>query len=404
MSAPSIRQHPDLPESPTSSALVGTPVDDADARTSPTTDNDQGDQLRNGHASIDGDTADSGIAPDPAATEPVVTVTEGKSHRKGRWWRLAALIGGLALLLVAGGTGLAGWLYARSVESQIKKIDAFTSLPEEQRPPKVAEQALNFLVVGTDSYSTDGDSDRTDAIILVHLPASRDRAQLISIPRDTWTVIPKSPDGQRGGTEAKINAAYAWGGVPLMVQTVESFTGVRIDHVVVVDFAGFEQIIDAVGGIDLAIDHEFTSIHPPYRRFTPGVHHLDGAAALDYARQRKQFADGDFSRVRHHQEIISALVDRVTESGLLTSPGQLNDLVRATADAVSVDSDLSIFDMLWQLRNLRSTDLTMMTSPSAGTGMVGDQSVVFPDEVAATGLYQAVQDDTVEQWLAEHPS
>jgi LCP family protein required for cell wall assembly len=101
-------------------------------------------------------------------------------------------------------------------------------------------------VVGTDA--AEGNTSRTDTIMLVHVPRTRDRAQLISIPRDTWTTIPKSADGTRGGTKAKINAAYAWGGTPLLVRAAETFTGVRIDHVALIDFGGFGKIIDARRG------------------------------------------------------------------------------------------------------------------------------------------------------------
>jgi LCP family protein required for cell wall assembly len=320
-----------------------------------------------------------------------------------RWWQLTALIVGLVLVLAVGGVGIGGWLYSRSVEKQIDKVDAFQAVPEAARPAKVAEKALNFLIVGTDAEGPNETRSRTDSIILAHLPASRDKAQLISIPRDTWVSVPKSVDGRSSGTEAKINAAFAWGGTPLMVRTVESFTGVRIDHVVILDFAGFGQIIDALGGVEVLIDATFTSNVFPYRRFTPGLWRMDGVAALEYARERHQFADGDFARMRHQHAIISAVVSEATRKGLLASPARLNDFVHVTANAVKVDDKLSIFDTAWALRKLGAADLTMLTSPSAGTGMVGDQSVVFPDTKAAGQLFAAVRNDTTDQWLAKHP-
>ncbi|MFV2105007.1 LCP family protein [Micromonospora sp. LOL_015] len=332
---------------------------------------------------------------------PGATGQQSSRRRGGRWLRLALLIAGLSLLLVAGGTATAGWLYARSVESHVDKVEIFTALPEAQRPVKAVEQAKNFLIVGSDSRDPDTSGSRTDTIILAHLPADRSGVQMISIPRDTWVQVP-DPDG--GGRQDKINSAYATGGTPLLVQTVEAFTGVRIDHVVLIDFAGFAEIIDAVGGIELAVDESFTSVHPPYRQFTAGLQQMDGDTALDYARQRKQFADGDFTRVRHQQEIIAAVLDQASGSGLLTSPGQLDDFLRATADAVTVDEGTSVFDTVWALRQLRSTDLTMLTSPSAGTGQQAGQSVVFPDEAAAADLYAAVRGDTVDDWLREHPT
>ena len=92
------------------------------------------------------------------------------------------------------------------------------------------------------------------------------------------------------GSRAKINAAFAFGGLPLAVQTVECFTDVRIDHVMAIDFGGFKEVIDALGGVDLKVEQTITSIHKPYRKFTKGTMHMNGDEALDWIRQRKQFA------------------------------------------------------------------------------------------------------------------
>jgi LCP family protein required for cell wall assembly len=321
------------------------------------------------------------------------------SRRGRRWWRLLALISVLVLALVAGGLGLGGWFYARSVDKTIARVDVFSAVPEAGRPVKSASGALNVLVLGSDSRDADATGSRADTIILVHLPADRERAQLISIPRDTWTTVPTDA----GGAQAKINAAYAWGGTALMVRTVEQFTGVRIDHVIMVDFGGFKEIVDAVGGVDIEVYQTFTSIHPPFRTFREGIQHMDGPTALDFARQRKQFRDGDFSRMKHQQQLIGALVEQATQRGLLTDPGRLDDFLQATAGAVTVDETLSVFDLAWQLRDVRSGHVDRMTSPSAGTGTVGGESVVLPDERAAQELYAAVRTDDVAGWLKTHP-
>lgn len=320
-------------------------------------------------------------------------------RRGRRWWRLLALISGLVLVLVVGGVAVGGWFYARSVDKSIERVDVFSAVPEAGRPAKTASDALDVLVLGSDTRDPDPTGSRADTIILVHLPANRERAQLVSIPRDTWTTVPTAA----GGGKAKINAAYAWGGTPLMVRTVERFTGVRIDHVVMVDFAGFKEIVDAVGGIDVEVYETFTSIHPPFRKFPEGMQHMDGATALDFARQRYQFRDGDFTRMKNQQQVIGALIDRATQRGLVTSPGRLDDFLRATADTVTVDNTMSIFDLAWELRGIRNADMDRITSPSAGTGMVGGQSVVFPDERAAADLYAAVRADDLAGWLRAHP-
>jgi LCP family protein required for cell wall assembly len=317
---------------------------------------------------------------------------------KSRWRRVVALVAVLGFLVVGGG-GAAGWLYLRSLEKQVSHVDAFHGLRETDRPARVTEAALNILVVGKDM--PEGGVSRTDTIMLVHVPSTHDGAQLISIPRDTWTTIPG--DGARSATTAKINAAYAWGGTPLLVRTLENFTGVRIDHVVLIDFAGFGKIIDALGGVDVTVDRAFTPTVGPDTTYAPGLHHMDSSVALDYARQRKQFPDGDFSRMRHQQAIVAAVMQKADREGLLTNPLKLNDFVRMAAGVVQVDRDFPIFETVWALRQLGNQDTTMLTSPSSGTGMVGDQSVVFPDPAAADRLYQAVKTDTMAKWLAEHP-
>jgi anionic cell wall polymer biosynthesis LytR-Cps2A-Psr (LCP) family protein len=123
---------------------------------------------------------------------------------------------------------------------------------------------------------------------------------------------------------------------------------------------------------------------------------MDGATALDYARERYSFADGDFARIRHQQQVIKAILGKASSRGILTNPGRLNAFLRATADSVAVDDTLNTVDMATQLRHLRSENLTFYTSPSAGTGAKGDQSVVFPDTAKAKMLFDAVRRDDVQ--------
>ncbi|MCW6008911.1 LCP family protein [Micromonospora sp. CPCC 205371] len=323
--------------------------------------------------------------------------------RKRRARRIV-LITLLVLAVLAGGGALAGALYYRSVEGSIERVDAFQDVPEAARPEKVVQNAKNMLILGSDTRdpeSTGG--SRSDTIIVAHLPKDRSSAQLISIPRDTWVFVPKSKDGKHGGRDAKINAAYAWGGIPLMVQTVEKYTGVRIDNVAIVDFAGFQEIVDALGGVEIDVEQEFTSTHSLLpggkREFQAGLQTMDGAMALDYARERYAFADGDFARIRHQQQVIKAILDKAASGGTLANPAKLNSFVRATADSVSVDETFGILDMAMELRHLRSGNLAFFTNPTKGTGRVGNESVVFSDDAKAKRLYTAVREDAVSEIL-----
>lgn len=261
---------------------------------------------------------------------------------------------------------------------------------------------MNIMMLGSDSRDPDNESgSRTDTIIVAHLPKDRSSAQLISIPRDTWVSVPKSATG-RGGKEAKINASFAWGGVPLMVQTVEKFTGVRIDHVAIVDFGGFKEIVDALGGINVDVEKGFLTLYGlnGHRTFNAGNQKMDGATALDYARERHAFADGDFARIRHQQQVIKAILDKAASGGTLANPAKLNSFVKATADAVAVDKSLNLLDLASEMRDLRSGNLTFLTCPTKGTGMMGNESVVLADKPKAAKVFEAVRNDNVPEILS----
>jgi len=126
---------------------------------------------------------------------------------------------------------------------------------------------------------------------------------------------------------------------------------------------------------------------------------MDGATALDYARERFAFRDGDFARIRHQQQVITAILDKAVSGSVLANPAKLNGFLRSTADAISVDETLNIFDTAMDLRHLRSSNLTFMTNPTKGTGRVGSESVVFDDPSKVKALYDAVRRDAVPEIL-----
>ncbi|MFY1619625.1 LCP family protein [Micromonospora sp. WMMD736] len=335
---------------------------------------------------------------DPGRPDGGEQATAGAPKPRRRWKRIVLIILVVLALLAAGGV-VAGGLYYRSINSKVERMDAFEDVPEASRPQPAAPGAMNIMILGSDSRDTENASgSRSDTIILAHLPKDRSSAQLISIPRDTWVHVPKSKEG-RGGTDAKINAAYAWGGVPLMVQTVEEFTNVRIDHVTMVDFSGFKEIVDALGGVEIDVEQSFTSTHslnPDGRReFTKGKQTMDGAAALDYARERYAFANGDFARIKHQQQVIKAILDKAASGGVLASPTKLNSFVKATANSVAVDRSLSLVDLAMELRHLRGGNLAFFTCPTKGTGMIGSESVVLADKGKAKRVFDAVRRDAV---------
>jgi LCP family protein required for cell wall assembly len=343
------------------------------------------------------------VSPPPPAA-PARPVYKGRKKIRPKWGRIA-LVSTLALILLAGVGGLGTYLWISNVNGGLKRTDPFEEIAN--CPPKLAEGSINILLLGSDSRDPDAPVDqagkwRTDTMVLMHIPASHDKAYLFSFPRDLWVHVPASRDGQYGNTMAKINSAYAWGGEPLMVQTIEEYTGVRMDHVVLIDFGGFKQVVDALGGVDMKVEKTITSIHKPHRTFKKGMNHFNGAEALDYVRQRYQFPDGDFARMRHQQEFLKAMLDKAASVGTLSNPLRFRDFVNSVADAITVDQDFSLIDLGWQFRSLRSQDMIFMTSPHKGTGTIDGQSVVLSDREKALSLYQAVANDKVAEWMAQN--
>ena len=312
----------------------------------------------------------------------------------------------MLVLGLVGGGGL--WFYVNGLDDDISRTDPFSELTDG-RPPKTVDGALNILMVGTDSRDPDAKLDqaskwRADSIIVMHIPASHDRAYLVSIPRDLYVPIPENAGADCAGNRAKINAAFAFGGLPLAVRTVECFTDVRIDHVMAIDFAGFEEVTDALGGVDLYVERNITSIHKPFRKFKKGNNHMTGAEALDWIRQRKQFPEGDFARMRHQQEFLRALMDKAASSGTLANPAKLNAFLKSVTSAVTVDNEFSLIDMALQFRSLRGENLTFLTSPHRGSQDINGESVVVSDREKALAMYRAISADRMADWVKANVS
>jgi LCP family protein required for cell wall assembly len=326
-----------------------------------------------------------------------------KGKRKPRWGRIALVVGAVvAAAALFAGFSLYG--YANNLDKDLKRTDAFSDITGG-RPIKTVDGAINILLVGSDSRDPDATKEdtnawRADTLIVMHIPADHKSAQLVSIPRDLWVQIPSGNSADcSSGSRAKINAAFAFGGLPRAVRTVECMTDVHLDHVLAIDFGGFKEVTDALGGVDLKVDQSITSIHKPFRKFKKGTMHMNGAEALDWIRQRKQFARGDFARMQHQQEFLKALMDKAAGSGTLSNPAKLNSFLKATTNAITADQDFSLTDMALQFRSLRGENLTFITSPHLGSQTIAGQSVVVSDREKALALYKAVAADKMDEWM-----
>ncbi|WP_166788944.1 LCP family protein [Cryobacterium sp. TMB1-7] len=315
-------------------------------------------------------------------------------------WRIVFVLFSVFTVVVLGVAAVTVWNLSRSFESVEKISEAFPA-DETARPPAAtgaAASAMNILLLGSDSRGDSTGSianlsgQRSDTIVIVHVPADRKTLSVMSIPRDSWLEIP-------GYGEAKINAALSYGGVPLAVQTVEGLLGSRIDHVAVVDFAGFAALTDALGGVDIDNPIPFESYHLSGRTFPQGLQHLNGTEALAFARERYAFADGDFQRVRNQQLLISALLSGLMHKSVLGNPTTMGGVIEAVSPNLAIDEELSATDLVTlgvELRDVREGDVSFFTIPTAGTGTSADgQSIVNLDWAALPALQEAYRSDSL---------
>jgi LCP family protein required for cell wall assembly len=306
------------------------------------------------------------------------------------------------------------WLGLGQVSSAIDRIDAFGSLTS--RPDK-PNKALNYLLVGSDTRegltkeqmkllrvgsTKTAAGSRSDTMLLVHISKSRDKATIISIPRDSLVTIPEHPsslDETRiiPAAKGKINAAFAWGGPPLLIQTLENETGVRIDHYIEIGFAGFAGMVDALGGVEVCTKRD---IDDPgsHLVLAAGVHTLNGVEALKYVRTRDFDGMGDLGRMQRQQQFMSAVLRKVTSTGVLLNPVKLVNFANAAIATVKTDSELNKSDLLTlakQMKNLSSSNVRTLTIPLGNTNarVAGLGSVVVWDSVLAPELFNRLRED-----------
>jgi LCP family protein required for cell wall assembly len=229
--------------------------------------------------------------------------------------------------------------------SRVEKVDALRDYAG--RP--AATPGQDWLLVGSDSREGLSDEQtkrlhvghakgrRTDTIILLHI-ASRGPSTMVSLPRDSYVPIP-------GHGRNKLNAAYAFGGAPLLAQTVERVTGIRLDHYAEIGFGGFVGMTDAVGGVELCPKR---NIHDRKSglRVKKGCQEMDGVTALAYVRARYFDPRGDLGRVQRQQEFLGAIFHEATKPTSVVNPLQIVALGNAGTKSLTVDEDDGPIDLL----------------------------------------------------------
>lgn len=275
---------------------------------------------------------------------------------------------------------------------------------ESNRPaPSIDEDAngQNILFLGVDSagQSAKGldniQGTRADSIMLVHLSANQKYITIISIMRDTYVEIPSF--GMN-----RVNAALSLGGVPTMVATVENILDTRIDHVALIDFDGFEGLIDSIGGIELVNNQAFSASLAPYYEFPAGLISLTGPEALAYSRERKNLPRGDYQRAENQRAVMLAILEKSLTSGTLSNPIAATNAFKKVSPYLALDTGVDLgfaLEISQVLRNLESDGVRTFTLQIGSSGFTeSGMAVVYLEQEKLLKVKNRLANDTIHNY------
>ncbi|MFF9347774.1 LCP family protein [Streptomyces sp. NPDC014734] len=326
-----------------------------------------------------------------------------RKRRRGLKITLGVL---LVLLLAAGGTVY--WLYSR-LDGNITGVNIDEALGED-RPEKLPTSGQNLLVLGSDSRAGAENQElggggaisgaRSDTAMVVHIPEGRTRAVAVSIPRDTLVTRPEcaKADGStvKSADRVMFNSVYSQVGPACVVKTVEKMSGVRIDHYLEINFAGFKELVDAIGGVTVDVPQD---IHDKSSGLdlTKGEHRLDGTQSLAYVRTRHGIGDGsDLGRIGLQQQFLLALLSEVKSQDLLSSPTNTYRIANSATKSLTTDEGLASLTSLSKFaRSMQGVDPASMETimlPVAYDKV--DPNRVVAAQPQAKTLWKAIREDT----------
>jgi LCP family protein required for cell wall assembly len=380
----------------------------------------------------------------PGGKVPGTGKTKGR-RRDPLWARLLVIFGAL-LMVGAGGAIVVEKVLIAQVNKNINQQDLLgdEGVQSQNKGHVTITGAKNILLVGLDNRPDQNPTDlvRADSIIILHIAASHDRAYLISIPRDTWVPIPAFSKTHFNGQQEKINAAFAFGrqngggaagGVELLAKTIKTLWGISFDAAAIVDFTGFQSVVNVLGGVCMTIDEKTVSVHigfnnktgketAPYKlsgatgkieykvsgvtpkTYLPGYRCLRPWEALDFVRQRELLPNGDYDRQRHQQQFIKAIFKKILSADTLTDPIKLNKVLKIVGKSMTVSTGgISIEDWIYAMKGIGGDDLVTLKTNNGTFHQSDVNSGGEALDANTLALLSAVQSDTVDQFVVNHP-
>ncbi|MEU6010012.1 LCP family protein [Streptomyces sp. NPDC047453] len=328
----------------------------------------------------------------------------GQPPRARKRWGRIVLLTLLVLVLAAG--GLVYWIYS-SLDGNIKGVDIEKAIGDD-RPEKLPTSGQNILILGSDSRAGDNAAlntgkvagARSDTALVMHIPEGRTEAVAVSIPRDTLVTRPEctKSDGTTVASAKRVmfNSIYGQVGPACVVKTVEQMSGIRMDHYMEIDFAGFKGLVDAIGGVTVTVDQD---IHDKSSGLdlTAGTHRLDGTQSLQFVRTRHGIGDGsDLGRISLQQQFMLDLLSEIKQQDLLGSPTKTYKIADKLTAALTTDAELASLTKLAELgRSLNGVNPSSMETIMLPVSYDKiDPNRVVAAEPQATELWKALRSDS----------
>ena len=331
----------------------------------------------------------------PPAPGPPDAPRRGETPR--RRWPKVLLIVSIALAMIGGGLAVYAYTLSNRVTDNITRGVELPGDASETPRPINETGSLNYVLLGSDSRDPDNKANgRSDSIMVVHLNANRTKAYIISFPRDMYVAIP-------GHGQNKLNAAYALGGAPLTVRTLEGLLDLRLDHVMLIDFEGFIQLTNDLDGVTVTNKTAFTSHGHDYPK---GKISIQGSKALWFVRERHALPRGDLDRAENQRKVLKAIVQKGLSAGVVSDPATFTRFIGNVAKNVTVDNSLSDEEIRRTAFSLRlaGNDLTLLQAPLSGDGTAPNgQSILVVDTAQLAELSTALQEDTMADYVKNHP-
>lgn len=310
-----------------------------------------------------------------------------QARRRQRFKRTLLVLTAIIVFALAAGV-VAGYAYYRQISNEVvaKSDRIYGDLVKERilkAPPK-PHDPFYMVILGEDARPGEKQA-RSDTLIIAYIDPPRKRISMLSVPRDSRVEIP-------GHGMDKINAAAAIGGAPLTIQTVKLLTGLPISHYLEMDFNGFRDIVNAIGGVTVNVPYAINDIQaahhiPGAAVIHTGVQKLDGDHALTFVRSRK-FADGDFTRIKDQQVFIKALTKQTLQPGnILKIPGIVHAVEANVVTDLTIDE---IFSLAGDFKGMDSGAVEGVMLPGVPK-YIGGVSYVIPDKDKIDVLVKRIQ-------------